>query len=594
MNQGTVMNAAVRKLARRTRRCSLTALLLVGVAGCGNDAGEAPPPADLVLRNGNVVTMDASNPGATAVAMTAGRISWVGDEGGIEPWIGSETEVVDLEGQLAVPGLIEGHAHFMNLGRALLGVPLMDTRSWEEIVARVEEVAREAPAGAWIVGRGWHQSKWDTPVEMSVRGFPVHDALSAVSPDNPVLLDHASGHAILANARAMEVAGVGPDTPSPEGGEILRLPDGRPSGVFVENAEDLIGGAYAAWLDEMPEEQRRARTREIIGLADREAIRHGITTFQDAGVSPLDIESYRAAIAAGELNVRLWAMLSEGYAAPATLEAVRVVNELDHRLTVRAIKAYSDGALGSRGAWLLEPYADEPGSTGHNTVPMERIREVADLALTHGFQLCTHAIGDRANREVLDVYEAAFAANPAAAGDARFRIEHAQILHPDDVKRFAPLGVIAAMQGIHSISDGPWTPDRLGAERTRVRAFPFRNLLDDGVIVMNGTDAPVESVDPIASYYGAVTGLMADGEVFNPQHLMTRQEGLASYAIAAAYGAHAEADRGSIEIGKLADVTVLSRDILTVPEHEIPGTYAVYTIIGGKIVWHADEEAEHR
>ncbi len=585
------MNAAVSKLVRRMHRCSLTALLLVGVAGCGNDAGEAPAPADLVLRNGNVVTMDASNPSATAVAMTAGRISWVGDERGIEPWIGSETEVVDLEGQLAVPGLIEGHAHFMLLGRALLGVPLMDTRSWDEIVARVEEVAREAPSGAWIVGRGWHQSKWDTPVEMSVRGFPVHDALSAVSPDNPVLLDHASGHAVLANARAMELAGVGPDTPSPEGGEILRLPDGRPSGVFVENAEDLIGGAYAAWLDEMPEEQRRARTREIIRLADREAIRHGITTFQDAGVSPPNIESYRAAIAAGELNVRLWAMLSEGYATPATLEAVRVVDDLDHRLTVRAIKAYSDGALGSRGAWLLEPYTDEPGSTGHNTVPMERIREVADLALAHGFQLCTHAIGDRANREVLDVYEAAFAANPAAAADARFRIEHAQILHPDDVKRFAPLGVIAAMQGIHSISDGPWTPDRIGAERTRVRAFPFRNLLDDGVIVMNGTDAPVESVDPIASYYGAVTGRMADGEVFNPQHLMTRQEGLASYTSAAAYGAHAEADRGSIEIGKLADVTVLSRDILTIPEQEIPATYAVYTIIGGKIVWHADEEA---
>jgi len=588
------MNAAVRKLVRRMHRCSLTALLLVGVAGCGNDAGEAPAPADLVLRNGNVVTMDASNPTATAVAMTAGRISWVGDESGIEPWIGSETEVVDLEGQLAVPGLIEGHAHFMNLGRALLGVPLMDTRSWDEIVARVEEAAREAPAGAWIVGRGWHQSKWDTPVETSVRGFPVHDALSAVSPDNPVLLDHASGHAVLANARAMELAGVGPETPSPEGGEILRLPDGRPSGVFVENAEDLIGGAYAAWLAEMPEEQRRARTREIIGLADREAIRHGITTFQDAGVSPPNIESYRAAISGGELNVRLWAMLSEGYATPATLEAVRAVDDLDHRLTVRAIKAYSDGALGSRGAWLLEPYTDEPGSTGHNTVPMERIREVADLALAHGFQLCTHAIGDRANREVLDVYEAAFAANPAAAADARFRIEHAQILHPDDVKRFAPLGVIAAMQGIHSISDGPWTPDRIGAERTRVRAFPFRDLLDDGVVVMNGTDAPVESVDPIASYFGAVIGLTVDGEVFNPQHLMTRQEGLASYTSAAAYGAHAEADRGSIEIGKLADVTVLSRDILTVPEQEIPGTYAVYTIIGGKIVWHADEEAESR
>jgi predicted amidohydrolase YtcJ len=584
----------MRKLTRRVLGCSLTALLLVGVAGCGNDAGVTPSPADLVLRNGNVVTLDEAQPRATAVAMTDDRISWVGDESGVESWIGPNTEVLELEGRLTVPGLIEGHAHFMNLGKALLGVPLMDTRSWKEIVARVEQVAQEAPPGTWIVGRGWHQSKWDTPVETSVRGFPVHDALSAVSPDNPVLLDHASGHAILANARAMEAAGVVLDTQSPEGGEILRLPGGRPSGVFVENAQDLIDDAYDAWLEAMPEEQQDARTREIIRLADREAIHHGITTFQDAGVSPKDIESYRAAISDGEVNVRLWVMLSEEHATPDTLAAVRAVDDLDHRLTVRAIKAYSDGALGSRGAWLLEPYEDEPGSTGHNTLPMERIREVADLALAHGYQLCTHAIGDRANREVLDVYAAAFAANPAAAVDARFRIEHAQILHPDDVKRFAPLGVIAAMQGIHSISDGPWTPDRIGTERTRVRAFPFRDLLDEGVTVMNGTDAPVESVNPIASYYGSVSGRTVDGEVFNPQHLMTREEGLASYTIEAAYGAHAEADRGSIEAGKLADVTVLSRDILTVPEQEIPDTYAVYTIIGGKVVWQVDGESEGR
>jgi predicted amidohydrolase YtcJ len=586
------MNAHVTKLRRTVLACLLAAPLLAGVAACGTEAEDAPAPADLVLRNGNLVTMDATRPHATAVAMTGARISWVGDESGIESWIGPGTEVLDLDGRLAVPGLIEGHAHFMNLGRSLIGVRLLDTRSWDEIVARVEQAAREAPPGSWIVGRGWHQSKWDTEVEPSVRGFPVHDALSAVSPDNPVLLDHASGHAILANARAMEAAGIGPDTPSPEGGEILRLPDGRPSGVFVENAEELFDDAYDAWLEEMPLEQRQARTRQIMELADQEAIRHGITTFQDAGASPEDIDSYRAAVSGGLVHVRLWVMLSEEYATPETLDAVRVVNDLDHRLTVRAIKAYSDGALGSRGAWLLEPYEDEPGSTGHNTVPMERIREVADLALAHGFQLCTHAIGDRANREVLDVYEEAFAANPTAAVDARFRVEHAQILHPEDVERFAPLGVIAAMQGIHSISDGPWTPDRIGTERTRVRAFPFRDLLDDGVVVMNGTDAPVESVDPIASYYGSVTGRTVEGDVFNPQHLMTRKEGLNSYTRAAAYGAHAEADRGTLEPGKLADVTVLSRDILTVPEQEIPGTHAVYTIIGGKVVWQADGDSE--
>lgn len=599
--EALTMNTDMKMLARLMFRRSVSvplALLVTGMTGCGDVSNEAPSGADriadLVLRNGNVVTMDEERPRATAVAMTGDRISWVGDETEIDAWIGPDTEVLDLEGRLAVPGLIEGHAHFLGLGTARLGLDLMDTRSWDEVIARVEETTREFPPGTWIVGRGWHQSKWDVPPEPSVRGFPVHEALSAVSPEHPVLLSHASGHAVFANARAMTEAGVRPDTPSPVGGEILRLPDGRPSGVFVENAELMMDSAYSRWLESMTEEQQRARTREAIRLADREAIRFGITTFQDAGASPATIEAFRTAISEGDLDVRLWVMLSEEHATPDTLDALRVVDGLDYRLTVRAIKAYADGALGTRSAWLLEPYEDEPGSTGHNTVPVERIREVADLALVHGYQLCTHAIGDRANRETLDVYEAAFAANPAAAVDARFRIEHAQILHPDDVKRFAPLGVIAAMQGIHSISDGPWTPDRLGAERTRVRAFPFRDLLDDGVLVMNGTDAPVESVDPIASYYGSVTGRTVDGEVFNPHHLMTREEGLRAYTIAAAYGAHEEANRGSIETGKLADVTVLSRDILTVPDQEIPGTHAVFTIIGGEVVWHAEGESESR
>jgi predicted amidohydrolase YtcJ len=551
------------------------ALLATGMAGCGDVSSDAPSGtdlvADLVLRNGNVVTMDEDRPRATAVAMTGDRISWVGDEFGIDAWIGPDTEILDLEGRLAVPGLIEGHAHFLGLGTARLGLDLMNTRSWDQVIARVEQATREVPPGTWIVGRGWHQSKWDVAPEPSVRGFPVHDALSAVSPDHPVLLSHASGHAVFANSRAMTEAGVSSDTPSPAGGEILRLPDGRPSGVFVENAELMMDSAYSRWIESMTEEQQRARTRQAIRLADMEAIRFGITTFQDAGASPATIEAFQTAISEGDVNVRLWVMLSEEHATPDTLEALRVVDGLDHRLTVRAIKAYADGALGTRSAWLLEPYEDEPGSTGHNTVPVERIREVADIALVHGYQLCTHAIGDRANRETLDIYEAAFAANPDA-----------------------PLGVIAAMQGIHSISDGPWTPDRLGGERTHVRAFPFRDLLDDGVVVMNGTDTPVESVDPIASFYGSVTGRTVDGEVFNPHHLMTREEGLRAYTIAAAFGAHEEANRGSIEIGKLADVTVLSRDILTVPEQEIPGTRAVFTIIGGEVVWHAEGESESR
>ncbi len=576
-----------RKSIQIAIRLSACLLFVYGPGGCADDSSVESRSANLVLRNGAIVTMNEEIPSATAVAMTGDRISWVGDESGIESWIGPETKVVDLAGRLAVPGLIEGHAHFLGLGMSRLGLDLTDTNSWDEVIARVAEATREVPPGTWIVGRGWHQSKWNVPVEPSVRGFPVHDALSAVSPDHPVLLSHASGHATFANAKAMAEAGVDAQTDSPPGGEILRLADGQPTGLFVENAELIMDNAYTGWLESMTEEQQVARVRQAIRLANEESVRFGITTFQDAGASPATIETYKRAISDGDLDVRLWVMLSQAHATPDTLDAVRLIDGLDHRLTVRAVKAYADGALGTRSAWLLEPYEDEPGSTGHNTVPVERIREVADLALLHGYQLCTHAIGDRANREVLDVYEAAFAANPDAARDARFRIEHAQIIHPDDVPRFAPLAVVAAMQGIHSISDGPWTPDRLGPERTRDRAFPFRDLLDEGVIVLNGTDAPVESVDPIASYYGMVTGRTVGGDVFNPHQLITREEGLRAYTIDAAFGAHEEDDRGSIEAGKLADVTVLSRDILSVPEEEIPGTRVVLTIIGGRIVWNA-------
>ncbi|MEJ2481813.1 MAG: amidohydrolase [Gemmatimonadota bacterium] len=572
----------------KTQAILVLLFLSIVTLACGGRA-ERAPPADLVLRNGRVVTMDPELPYGTAVAITGDRIGWVGDESGVESWIDAGTEVVDLGGLLTVPGLIEGHAHFLGLGEALAGLDLLETQSWEEVLARVEQATRESPPGTWIVGRGWHQSKWELPADPSVRGFPGHDALSAVSPDHPVALSHASGHAILANSRAMREAGVDRWTPDPEGGEILRYEDGSPSGVFIENAEELINSAYRRWLDRMPEARRRERTREQIRLANREALRNGITTFQDAGASPDDVEAYRAAIANGDLDVRLWVMISEAYATPGILDRLRLTDDPTHRLTIRAIKAYSDGALGSRGAWLLEPYADDPGNTGLSTVPMERIRAVADMALKHGYQLCTHAIGDRANREVLDVYEAAFTANPEAAKDARFRIEHAQILHPDDVPRFASLGVLAAMQGIHAVSDGPWTPERIGQDRTDERAFLFRDLLDAGVVVLNGTDAPVERVDPIASYAGAVTGLTANGNVFVPDHLMTREEGLRSYTVSAAYGAFEEDNRGSLTPGKLADVTVLSRNILSVPAEEVAGARPVMTIVGGRIVWKAVE-----
>ena len=336
----------------------------------------------------------------------------------------------------------------------------------------------------------------------------------------------------------------------------------------------------------MTSEELDAENVRALLLAQEEAFSKGVTSFQDAGVGVETLELYRTAIDDGDLKLRVWAMVSAELPNLAeVLPAVRVVGYGGNRLTVRAIKAYSDGALGSRGAWLLDPYEDDAGNSGHNTVPLDDIAAVIRLALQNDYQVGTHAIGDRANREVLDLYATAFVEMPDAAEGARFRIEHSQILHPFDVPRFADLGVVAAMQGIHAISDGPWTPDRLGDERTRDRAFQFRDLIDAGVTVMNGTDTPVEDVNPIPSFYGTVVGRMNNGEVLNPDQLMTRMEALAAYTINAAYGAHEEFSKGSITPGKLADVVILSQDILEIPDEQILDTRVDVTIVGGEIVY---------
>jgi predicted amidohydrolase YtcJ len=577
-------------LSRLNPSMSALAALALLTVGCTPSAPDGDP-ADLILRGGNVVTVDPSQPGAQAVAVRGDRIVFVGSDEAAEAYRGDATHVVELDGRTLIPGFIEGHAHFMGVGLNQLQLDLMETGSYQDLIDRVEAAVAEAEPGEWIVGRGWHQSKWDPAPEPAVRGFQTHEALSAVSPENPVYLRHASGHASFANARAMELAGVTAATPDPEGGEIIRDAAGRPTGIFVETASALLSAAYDASREVMSEEQLQAEQREILRLAAEEAVSKGVTTFHDAGVGPGTLALYREAVDEGLLTLRLWAMVSMHTPdLESVLPAERVIGYGDHRLTVRGIKAYADGALGSRGAWLLEGYVDDPGNAGHNTVPLEDIREAVRLALIHGYQVGTHAIGDRANQEVLDLYEAAFAENPAAAEDARFRIEHSQILHPEDVPRFAELGVIAAMQGIHAISDGPWTPDRLGTERTLDRAYQFRDLIDSGAIVMNGTDAPVEDVDPIPSYYGTVVGRMNNGEVLNPDELMTRLEGLEAYTIHGAYGGHEEGLKGSITVGKLADLVVLSHDLLTVPDDEILDTRVLMTIVGGEIVYEAGSD----
>jgi predicted amidohydrolase YtcJ len=557
----------------------LPQLLLVPLVAC------AATPADLVLRNGKIVTMNPAAPAARAMAVSGGHIAAIGSEDAIQPWIGPKTRVIDLHGMTAIPGFIEGHGHFTGVGEFRMGLDLRDARTWDEIVARVGRAVKQAKPGEWIVGRGWHQSKWDRVPAPNVEGFPLHASLDAVSPANPVMLTHASGHAAFVNGKALEAARITSGTANPSGGEILKDRAGNPTGLLRETASGMADRAYGAWHNRLTPAERLAETRKIIAIAQDECLAKGITTFQDAG-SPTDtVDLLRQMAAKSELRLRLWVMLrASNTELAAKLARYRIIGEGDNHLTVRAIKRMMDGALGSRGAWFLAPYADKPESSGLATEQPADIRRTADLAIEHGFQLCVHAIGDRANRETLDIYEQAFRANPGKK-DLRWRIEHAQHIDPADIPRFGKLGVVAAMQGIHCTSDAPYVLLRLGARRAAEGAYVWQKLMQSGAVVGNGTDAPVEDVSPIASFYATVSRRLKDGSVFYPDQRMSREEALRSYTRNNAWAGFEEDLKGSLEIGKLADVTVLSRDIMTVPEEQIPSTEVVYTVVGGKVVF---------
>ena len=537
----------------------------------------------MVLRGGAIVTMDEAMPEAQALAVRGDRIVAVGSTDQIQPYVGPDTEVIELAGLTAVPGLIEGHGHFMGLGQSRMVIDLMDTTSWEQIVALIGEAAAKAPPGEWILGRGWHQEKWTAVPQPNVEGFPLHDALSKVSPDNPVLLEHASGHASYVNARAMQEAGITAATRNPPGGDVLKDRNGRPIGVLRETASDLAETAMAAWTAKKTPEARAADARRQIDLAVQASLEKGITSFQDAGESFATIDVLKQAAEAGALGVRLWVMVRDSNDNIKTkLPAYKVVGAADNHLTIAAIKKTIDGALGSRGAWMLEPYSDMPTSTGLNTAPVPVVQELAAIAAANGVQLGVHAIGDRANRETLNIFEATFKANPTVK-DWRWRIEHAQHLNAADIPRFGQLGVIASMQGIHATSDAPYVAARLGAARAEEGAYVWQKLMKSGAVVANGTDVPVERIDPMPNLHATITRKTKDGSVFYPNQRMSRAEALRSYTYNAAYAAREEHLKGSLAVGKLADVTVLSKNVMTVPEDEIPATEVIYTIVGGVV-----------
>ena len=562
----------------RPRRTLSTALALV-LAACG-----APSePADLVLTGGRVVTVDEALPEAQALAVRDGRIVAVGSSSEMDALVGTDTRVIDLAGRLAIPGFVEAHGHYLSLGRSKTILDLTQATSFQEIVDLVAAAVTQVEPGTWIEGTGWHQERWTSLPAGAVDGVPTHHALSAVSPENPVVLGHASGHAAFANELAMERAGIGPATPDPAGGTIVRDAAGAATGLLRENADALVYGVLAESRAGMTGEERWSEFVRQVQLAGEEALANGVTTFHDAGPSFETIDRFRRLADEGGLPVRLYLMVrgESNESMRARLADYRMIGYADDFLTVRAIKRQIDGALGSHGAWLLEPYADMTSSTGLTVEDPADIEETARIAADLGFQLATHAIGDRANRVVLDIYERTFAAH--GGDDRRWRIEHAQHLHPDDVPRFAELGVIASMQGVHATSDAPWVPLRLGAERAESGAYLWRSLLDAGVVIANGTDVPVERISPIASFASSVIREDREGHAFFPAQRMTRMEALESYTINGAYAGFEEDLKGSLTPGKLADIVVLDRDILTVPEDEIADALVDLTILAGQV-----------
>ena len=545
-----------------------------------------PPVADLVLRNGRLLTMDDARPVAQALAARGGRIVAVGSNADVAPYVGASTRTIDLRGQLAIPGFIEAHGHFVGLGESRLGLELTGTTSWPQIVQAVAAAVRRAGPGQWITGRGWHQDKWTAVPEPNVEGFPTHASLDAVSPDNPVVLVHASGHGVFVNARALALSGITRATSNPPGGDILKDAGGEPAGFLRENAAQLV--KRGAGEPEPSVAAATSRFREVLRLADQEAIAKGITSFQDAGEPFGTIDALRSAVDRGDLRVRLWVMV-QGRVAELSdrLERYKAIGYGNNMLTVRAIKVYADGAMGSRGAWLLQPYADKPDSVGLPRPELATLPQVARLAIERGYQLAVHAIGDRANREVLNVYEAAFKAAGRSGAELRWRIEHAQQLSAADIPRFARLGVIASMQPVHATSDGGWVGDRLGPARIEEGAYVWRKLLASGAALAVGTDVPVEDLDPIANYYAAVTRTLTDGRVFTGGQRFSRMEALRAFTLGNAFAALEDSIKGSLTVGKLADVTVLSKDITAVPDDEIRSARVVNTIVGGQIRYEA-------
>ena len=555
-------------------------LILLLLIGCETEK------ADMIIHNGTIYTMNDLMPTTESVAIRNGKIIALGKYRDLDDLITPRTKIINLNGAMMTPGLIEGHGHFYGLGLAKMQLDLSTAESYAELVSMVADAIDRSTPGEWILGRGWHQSKWSDNADSFIKGFQTHDSLSKISPNNPVWLKHASGHAGFANQKAMDIAGVSSETEFGFGGEIIKDLSGNPTGVFNERAQGLISKHVDTNLGK--DSDLRA-----IELAVKTCLENGITSFHDAGTGNKTITTLRSAIDKKLLKVRVYAMLTSRDTSLLNqwYKKGPEIGSGNDFLTIRSIKLNADGALGSRGAWLIDEYTDRPGHFGMATQSMDYVYKVAKNGIQNGFQVNSHAIGDRANREILDQYEKVFNEFPKLSKDHRWRIEHAQHIDPKDIPRFGSLKVIASIQGIHMSSDRPWAINRLGQKRIIEGAYVWRDLINHGAILINGSDVPVEPIDPIASFYASTTrktlkGLPSSG--YEPEQKMTRIEAMKSYTINAAYGAFEEKLKGSIEIGKYADFAVFSQNLITVPDDKILETKILYTIVNGKIEYQAN------
>jgi predicted amidohydrolase YtcJ len=536
-------------------------------------SGQAP---DLILHNARIYTADASRPTAEAIAIRGDRIARVGVNAEVLSLRGTVTRVIDIGGATIVPGLQDAHGHFTGLGASMQSIDLRGTTTYEQVVGMVRQRAASARPGEWIVGRGWDQNDWPD------KQWPTHELLTAASPDNPVYLTRVDGHAGLANKRAMDLAAISEATADPDGGRVIRAPGNQPSGVLIDTAQSLVSSKIPPVSTEQLEEQ--------ILLADRETRRLGITMVHDAGTDARTVEAYKRLIDARRLKTRLYVMLRGPLSSlQPVFDMGPIIEYGDHRLAVRAIKVVADGALGSRGAAMLEPYSDEPATTGLLTTPPDDVYAQTLAASKAGFQTAIHAIGDRANRLVMDIFERVQREVPGSRA-LRMRNEHAQILDRAEVPRFASLNVIASMQPTHATSDMPWVPARIGRERMEEGAYVWRTLMKAGATIASGSDFPVELASPMLGFYAAITRQDAARQPASgwmPGERMSREEALISFTRNAAFAAHAETQLGTLEAGKLADLVVLSKDIMRVPSPEILTTRVRMTMVGGEIVYNS-------